>query len=363
MIDLYRCGGRRAAFALDPELAHGLTLKAIRTGLLPGARHAGDTSLQATVAGLSFKNPLGVAAGLDKNGEALDGLLKLGFGHAEAGTVTPRPQPGNPKPRLFRLVKDEAVINRMGFNNDGHDALAARLERRNGSTGPGVIGVNIGANKTSEDRIADYVAGITRFSGLADYLTVNISSPNTPGLRDLQARAELARLLGRVAEAREKAARKVPVFLKIAPDLTEEGLDDIVAEVLNSTLDGVIVSNTTLSRAGLREEKLAGEAGGLSGAPLFERSTALLARMRQRLGPDLALIGVGGVNSGARAVEKIRAGADLVQIYSGMTYEGPQLIDDSLTAIIAAMREAGVSAPRALRDSGVAEWAAKPFTG
>lgn len=360
MIDLYRCGGRRAAFALDPELAHGLTLKAIRTGLLPGARNAGDKSLQTTVAGLAFKNPLGVAAGLDKNGEALDGLLKLGFGHTEAGTVTPRPQPGNPKPRLFRLVKDEAVINRMGFNNDGHDALAARLERRRG---PGVIGVNIGANKTSEDRIADYVAGIARFSGLADYLTVNISSPNTPGLRDLQARAELARLLGRVAEAREKAARKVPVFLKIAPDLTEEGVDDIVAEVLDGALDGVIVSNTTLSRAGLREEKLAGEAGGLSGAPLFERSTALLARLRQRLGPDLALIGVGGVNSGARAVEKIRAGADLVQIYSGMTYEGPQLIEDSLTAIIAAMREAGASSLRQLRDSGVAEWAAKPFTG
>ncbi|MGV0878471.1 quinone-dependent dihydroorotate dehydrogenase [Martelella sp. FLE1502] len=363
MIDLYRCGGRRAAFALDPELAHGLTLKAIRTGLLPGARHADDKSLASTVAGLALRNPLGVAAGLDKNGEALDGLLKLGFGHAEAGTVTPRPQSGNPKPRLFRLLKDEAVINRMGFNNDGHDALAARLERRNRSAGVGVIGVNIGANKTSEDRIADYVAGVTRFSGLADYLTVNISSPNTPGLRDLQARAELARLLGRVAEAREKAARKLPVFLKIAPDLTEEGLDDIVAEVLDSALDGVIVSNTTLSRAGLREEKLAGEAGGLSGAPLFERSTALLARMRQRLGPDLALIGVGGVNSGARAVEKIRAGADLVQIYSGMTYEGPQLIEDSLTAIIAAMREAGVSSPRELRDSGVAEWAAKPFTG
>lgn len=360
MIDLYRCGGRRAAFALDPELAHGLTLKAIRTGFLPGARHAGDRNLQTTVAGIAFRNPLGVAAGLDKNGEALDGLLKLGFGHAEAGTVTPRPQPGNPKPRLFRLIKDEAVINRMGFNNDGHDALAARLERRRG---PGVIGVNIGANKTSEDRIADYVAGIARFSGLADYLTVNISSPNTPGLRDLQARAELARLLGRVAEAREKAARKVPVFLKIAPDLTEEGLDDIVAEVLESALDGVIVSNTTLSRAGLKEEKLAAEAGGLSGAPLFERSTALLARMRKRLGPDLALIGVGGVNSGARAVEKIRAGADLVQIYSGMTYEGPQLIEDSLTAIIAAMYEAGVNSPRALRDSGVAEWAAKPFIG
>ncbi|WP_180898186.1 quinone-dependent dihydroorotate dehydrogenase [Martelella soudanensis] len=358
MIDLYKCGGRRAAFALDPELAHGLTLKAIRTGLMPGARHAGDRKLATTVAGLAFKNPLGVAAGLDKNGEALDGLLKLGFGHAEAGTVTPRPQSGNPKPRLFRLVKDEAVINRMGFNNAGHDALAARLE---GRSHPGIIGVNIGANKTSEDRVADYVAGIARFSGLADYLTVNISSPNTPGLRDLQARAQLAGLLGEIAEAREKAHRKLPVFLKIAPDLTEEGVDDIVAEILNSALDGVIVSNTTLSRAGLREEKLGGEAGGLSGAPLFDRSTALLARMRERLGPDLAIIGVGGVNSGARAVEKIRAGADLVQIYSGMTYEGPQLIEDSFRAILSAMSEAGVGSPRQLRDSGVSEWASKPF--
>ena len=275
MIDLYKCGGRRAAFALDPELAHGLTLKAIRTGLLPGARHAGDKSLATTVAGLAFKNPLGVAAGLDKNGEALEGLLKLGFGHAEAGTVTPRPQAGNDRPRLFRLVRDEAVINRMGFNNAGHDALAARLE---GHRYPGIVGVNIGANKTSEDRIADYVAGIARFSGLADYLTVNISSPNTPGLRDLQARAQLASLLGAVSEARERATRRVPVFLKIAPDLTEEGLDDIIAEVLSSTLDGVIVSNTTLSRAGLTDEKLAAEAGGMSGKPLFDRATALLAR-------------------------------------------------------------------------------------
>ena len=310
------------------------------------------------VAGLAFKNPLGVAAGLDKNGEALDGLLKLGFGHAEAGTVTPKPQSGNDKPRLFRLIRDEAVINRMGFNNDGHDALAARLEGRSRA---GVVGVNIGANKSSEDRIADYVAGITRFAGLADYLTVNISSPNTPGLRDLQARAQLASLLGAIAEAREKAVRRVPVFLKIAPDLTQEGLDDIIAEVLNSALEGVIVSNTTLSRDGLKEEKLGREAGGLSGKPLFERSTALLARVRERLGPDRTIIGVGGVSSGARAVEKIRAGADLVQIYSGMTYEGPQLIEDSLTAIIAAMRDAGVSSPRQLRDRGLSEWSARPF--
>lgn len=358
MIDLYKCGGRRAAFALDPELAHGLTLKAIRTGLLPGARHAGDKSLATTVAGLAFKNPLGVAAGLDKNGEALEGLLKLGFGHAEAGTVTPRPQAGNDRPRLFRLVRDEAVINRMGFNNAGHDALAARLE---GRRYPGIVGVNIGANKTSEDRIADYVAGIARFSGLADYLTVNISSPNTPGLRDLQARAQLASLLGAVSEARERATRRVPVFLKIAPDLTEEGLDDIIAEVLSSTLDGVIVSNTTLSRTGLTDEKLAAEAGGMSGKPLFDCATALLARVRERLGPDRVIIGVGGVSSGARAVEKIRAGADLVQIYSGMTYEGPQLIEDSLAAILQAMRKAGAGSPRALRDSGVAEWASKPF--
>ncbi|MET3601377.1 quinone-dependent dihydroorotate dehydrogenase [Martelella mangrovi] len=358
MINLFKCGARNAVFMLEPEAAHGLTIKGIASGLMPRARHAADSRLAVTAAGLSFANPLGVAAGLDKNGEAIDGLMKLGFGHVEVGTVTPRPQPGNPKPRLFRLVQDEAVINRMGFNNEGHAALAVRLEKRKRR---GIVGVNIGANKTSEDRIADYVAGIERFSALAEFLTINISSPNTPGLRDLQAREQLARLLDAVAGAREKAAVRVPVFLKIAPDLTEAGLDDIMIEIANSTLDGVIVSNTTLSRQGLRDRKLADENGGLSGAPLFDRSTALLARVRQRLGPDRVIIGVGGVSSGARALEKIRAGADLVQIYSGMVYEGPQLLSDSFAAILAALENDGLSSVRQLRDTAVDAWAEKPF--
>ncbi|AJY44528.1 quinone-dependent dihydroorotate dehydrogenase [Martelella endophytica] len=358
MVNLFKCAARPAVFALDPEIAHGLTLKGIASGLLPRARHADDKRLAIRAAGLSFRNPLGVAAGLDKNGEAIDGLVKLGFGHVEVGTVTPRPQPGSPKPRLFRLVKDEAVINRMGFNNEGHDALAARLDARRKQ---GIVGVNIGANKDSDDRIADYAAGVARFAARADYLAVNISSPNTPGLRNLQAREQLARLLGAIAEEREKAATGTPVFLKIAPDLTEEGLDDIVAEIRASTLDGVIVSNTTLARDGLVDQRQAGEAGGLSGAPLFERSTALLARMRQRLGPEAVIIGVGGVSTGERAAEKIRAGADLVQIYSGMVYEGFDLVEASLKAMVTAMERMGVSSLAQLRDSSVEEWARKPF--
>ncbi|TPW30983.1 quinone-dependent dihydroorotate dehydrogenase [Martelella alba] len=358
MINPFKLGARQAVFLLDPERAHALTLTGIGTGLLPRARHAADPRLAVRLAGLSFANPLGVAAGLDKNGEAIDGLFGLGFGHVEVGTVTPKPQPGNPKPRLFRLVEDEAVINRMGFNNEGHEALAANVAR---AKRRGVLGINIGANKASEDRIADYVAGTTRFAAMADYLTVNISSPNTPGLRNLQARSELATLLSRVLEARAAAEAQPPVFLKIAPDLDQAELDDIAAEVLAQKLDGIIVSNTTLARDGLKSAKLSGEAGGLSGAPLFERSTAVLAGMRQRLGPDMAIIGVGGVSTGARALEKIRAGADLVQIYSGMVYEGPKLISDGLSAMVAALEKAGADNLRALRDESVAEWAEKRF--
>ncbi|TCT43088.1 quinone-dependent dihydroorotate dehydrogenase [Martelella mediterranea] len=358
MINLFKCGARQAVFTIDPERAHALTLKGINSGLLPRAAHASDRRLAISVAGLSFENPLGVAAGLDKNGEAISALQRLGFGHVEAGTVTPRPQPGNPRPRLFRLVEDEAVINRMGFNNDGHDALAGKLSRLSTR---GVTGVNIGANKDSEDRMSDYVAGVTRFSGLADYLTVNISSPNTPGLRDLQGREQLDALLGRVAEAREKAEQRIPVFLKIAPDLDETGLDDIAAAVLSSGLDGLIVSNTTLSRAGLKNRRLANEAGGLSGAPLFHLSTAVLARMRQRLGPDIAIIGAGGVNSGERALEKIRAGADLIQIYSGMVYEGPSLISTIFRKLIATLEKENASSVSALRDTALDRWAKEPI--
>lgn len=325
-MSLFDAFARKGLFLLDPEAAHGLSITALKTGLVPGCAARPDGRLQQTVAGLTFANPIGMAAGYDKNAEVPEALLRLGFGFTEIGTVTPKPQAGNDKPRIFRLVEDRAVINRLGFNNEGHAAALARLEK----TGrDGLIGVNIGANKDSADRVGDYVQGIGCFARVARYFTVNISSPNTPGLRDLQARDSLRELLSAVLAARdgETAAigRRVPVFLKIAPDLTDEGLDDIAAEALDHALDGLIVSNTTLSRDGLTDRRQAGEAGGLSGRPLFEKSTVVLARMRKRVGPDMPIIGAGGVSSAETAAEKIRAGADLVQLYSCMVYEGPAL--------------------------------------
>ncbi len=360
MIDLFKAVGRRGLFMVDPETAHGLSIKALKSGILPVCRLAADPRLRQTVAGLEFANPLGMAAGYDKNAEVPEALLKLGFGFTEIGTVTPKPQPGNPKPRIFRLVEDEAVINRLGFNNEGHDAAHARLAAlRN----PGMIGVNIGANKDSTDRAADYVAGIHRFYSLAGYFTVNISSPNTPGLRDLQARESLAALLSAVLAARDAQAagnaRKIPVFLKIAPDLTEEGMDDIAAEALAHDLDGLIVSNTTLSRDGLKDKSQAGQAGGLSGKPLFDASTAVLARMRQRVGPSMAIIGVGGVSSAETALEKIRAGADLVQLYSSMIYEGPGLAASIVGGLSKLLDREQVASIRELRDSRLAYWAGR----
>ncbi len=317
---------RKGLFLFDPETAHGLSITALRSGLVPACGLSADPRLRQTVAGLDFANPLGMAAGYDKNAEVPEALIRLGFGFAEIGTVTPRPQGGNPRPRIFRLAADEAVINRLGFNNEGH---AAALQRLKACSRQAMIGVNIGANKDSEDRIADYVAGIGTFYDVARYFTANISSPNTPGLRDLQARESLSALLAAVLSARDgqsaRAGRRVPVFLKIAPDLTEEGLDDIAEVALAHDLDGLIVSNTTLSRDGLTDRTHAGEAGGLSGKPLFAKSTTVLAKMRKRVGEALPIIGVGGVNSAETAAEKIRAGADLVQLYSCMVYAGPGL--------------------------------------
>jgi len=325
MIDMFQSLARRGLFLLDPEAAHGLSIKGLKTGLVPACAAPADPRLAQTVAGLSFANPIGLAAGYDKNAEVPEALLRLGFGFTEIGTVTPKPQAGNDKPRIFRLVEDEAVINRLGFNNEGHQAALQRLKSCARSA---MIGVNIGANKDSADRIADYVTGIRTFYGVARYFTANISSPNTPGLRDLQARESLSALLSAVLAARDEEARKagirVPVFLKIAPDLTEEGMDDIAAVALDHALDGLIVSNTTLSREGLRDQQ-AKESGGLSGKPLFEKSTIVLAKMRKRVGADLPIIGVGGVSSAETAAEKIRAGANLVQLYSCMVYEGPAL--------------------------------------
>ncbi|MBU4531199.1 MAG: quinone-dependent dihydroorotate dehydrogenase [Hoeflea sp.] len=322
MSRLFEGIARRALFTLDPEAAHGLSIKALKSGMVPGCSASRDPRLATTVAGLSFPNPLGMAAGYDKNAEVCCELAHLGFGFVEVGTLTPRPQTGNPKPRIFRLVKDHAVINRLGFNNEGHATAHARISGRRHE---GLLGVNIGANKDTEDRAADYVAGISQFADVADYFTVNISSPNTPGLRNLQTRASLSELLGRVLAERDAKPRRIPVFLKIAPDLGDPDLDDIASECLAQNLDGIIVSNTTLSRTGLSSDPRASEAGGLSGRPVFERSTIVLAKMRQRLGPDMPLVGVGGIDSAETAAEKMRAGADLIQLYTGFIYGGPLL--------------------------------------
>jgi dihydroorotate dehydrogenase len=350
---------RAGLFRIDPETAHGLSIAGLKTGLAPSCAAAADARLAVNLAGLEFANPLGLAAGYDKNAEVPEALVRLGFGFVEIGTVTPKPQPGNPRPRLFRLVADQAVINRFGFNSEGHAAALARLRTVPATA---MIGVNIGANKDATDRIADYVAGIRTFYSVARYFTANISSPNTPGLRDLQARDSLKALLEAVLSARDaeaiKAGRRVPVFLKIAPDLTEEGMDDIAAEILASSLDGLIVSNTTLSRDGLKDQAQAKEAGGMSGKPLFEKSTIALAKMRQRLGPAMPLIGVGGVHSTETAVEKIRAGADLVQLYSAMVYEGPGLPGRIVRGLSGLCDRERLTSIRAIRDSRTDHWAA-----
>lgn len=311
---------------LDPERAHrlaiqGLKLRRIRPAPPP------DPQLSFSLLDRVFPNPIGLAAGFDKNAEVPDALLSLGFGFVEVGTVTPKPQAGNPKPRIFRLPADRAIINRLGFNGAGHDAVAANLERRRGRSG--IIGVNIGANADSADRIADYVAGVERFAPLAAYLTINISSPNTQGLRDLQGEDSLGRLVAQISTARNNAAdrlgRPVPLFIKIAPDLTDQSLVRIVESARANMIDGLVVANTTVARTGLRSRRKAKQAGGLSGPPLFDRSTAMLARARQIGGTELILIGVGGVDSAQAAWRKIAAGADLVQLYTGMIYAGPSL--------------------------------------
>ena len=351
---------RAGFFRIDPETAHGLSISGLKTGLAPACALPADPRLAIEIADLKFPNPLGLAAGYDKNAEVPEPILRLGFGFTEIGTVTPRPQSGNPRPRLFRLVADEGVINRFGFNNDGHAAALSRLQSLPASA---LVGVNIGANKDAADRIADYVAGIRTFYSVARYFTANISSPNTPGLRDLQARDSLKALLHAVLSARDEEAKKsrktVPVFLKIAPDLTEEDLDDIAEEVLASRLDGIIVSNTTLARDGLKDQVTAREAGGLSGKPLFEKSTIVLAKMRKRLGPAFPIIGVGGIHSPETAAEKIRAGADLIQLYSAMVYEGPGLPARIVGGLSKLCDREKLGSIREIRDSRLDYWAGK----
>lgn len=313
-----------AISALDPEAAHLLSLRALQLGAgALWATRSDPPSLRIRVAGMRFGNPIGVAAGYDKDGEVAGPLLKLGFGHVEIGTVTPRPQAGNPPPRLFRLSEDRAIINRMGFNNGGAAALALRLGR---SRPEGIIGISIGANRDSADMAGDYVTAFDYVAPYADYIALNVSSPNTSGLRRLQERERLGDLLARLGEARAKAARALPVFLKISPDIDAPGLEAIVEAAVGARLAGLIVSNTTAGeRAGLKSAHAA-EAGGLSGAPLFRRSTECLTEARRLAGARLALIGVGGVSSARDAYEKILAGASLVQLYTGLVYQGPGLL-------------------------------------
>ena len=311
-------------FALDAERAHHLSVALLR--MMPFASPpAPDAALTQTVAGISFPNPVGLAAGYDKEGLVAHKMHALGFGFAELGTLTPMPQPGNPQPRLFRLVEDRAVINRMGFNNGGLAAAAERVAKRRRPAGQGaapVIGINIGANKDAADRIADYVTGVTCMAPLADYLTVNISSPNTPGLRALQDRAALDQLLAAVMAAR--GADRTPIFLKVAPDLEPADVEDIAAACLDHQVDALIVSNTTISRPPLRSAH-AGESGGLSGAPLTDLSLQRIRDFRRILGNRLPLIGVGGIGNAEQAYARLRAGASLIQLYSALVYEGPYL--------------------------------------
>jgi dihydroorotate dehydrogenase len=327
---------------LDPETAHGVTVEALKLGFGPRAAGKDDPILAVELAGLTLPNCVGLAAGFDKNAEAPDAMLAAGFGFAECGTVTPRPQAGNDRPRLFRLSEDRAVINRMGFNNAGLEAFAARLQRRRGRGG--VVGANIGANKDSEDRVADYVTGLRRLWPYADYFTVNISSPNTPGLRALQTRAALEELLGRLAEARApltaEAGRR-PVFLKVAPDLQNDEVGQIAEACVAHAIDGLIVSNTTVARPDTLRAADRGESGGLSGAPLFEPSTRVLGLFRQASAGRLVLIGAGGVGSGEQAYAKIRAGASAVQLYSALVYEGPGLVGRIKRDLAARLRADG----------------------
>lgn len=339
---------------LEPERAHRLTLDALKCLPLPRAR-TNDPCLAVTAFGLGFPNPFGVAAGFDKNAEAPDAMLRLGFGHIEVGGVTPRAQPGNPRPRVFRLLRDAALINRLGFNNEGLAVMRERLLARRGRGG--IVGVNLGSNKDTIDRAADYVALVEGLAEVADYFTVNVSSPNTPGLRDLQAEAALDDLLGRIVAARDAQATRRPLLVKIAPDVTEADLDGICAVVLRRGLDGLVLTNTLVARPPLREAALARETGGLSGKPMFRRATQVLAQAYLRLEGRIPLIGCGGVDSGDAAWTKIRAGASLVQLYTGLIYKGLPLLAEMKATVRAKLAAGGFARVQDAVGAEAAEWA------
>ncbi len=338
MISLFDRLARPLLHALDPEDAHRVAIRLLQFAPLPAAA-PDDKRLAMRVFGLNFPNPIGIAAGFDKNAEVPDALLRAGFGFVEVGTITPLPQSGNPRPRLFRLDADQGVINRLGFNSEGADAVLKRLAAR--ANAGGIVGINVGANKDAPDRIADYVQLIERFAAVASYVTVNISSPNTPDLRNLQQAAALDDLLARVIDARERVARRAgptPVLLKIAPDLALGDLDDVVGIARARRVDGMIVGNTTVTRpASLRDTEQAREAGGLSGRPLLPLANRMLAETYVRVEGVFPLVGAGGIDSGDSALQKIRAGASLIQLYSSLVFRGLGLIDEIKRALLAAL--------------------------
>jgi dihydroorotate dehydrogenase len=340
---------------LPAETAHRAAINALK--IAPPARTSPfDPRLAVEVLGLRFPNPLGLAAGFDKNAEVPGAMLALGFGFVEVGTLTPRPQDGNARPRLFRLPEDSAVINRLGFNNEGFERARARLARRSAGA-VGIIGVNIAANRDAVDRVEDYVLGVKTFAALADYLTINISSPNTPGLRDLQRRDALDDLVQRIVAARDETEPRRPLMLKIAPDLDARGLEDIVATALTYRVDALIISNTTVARPASLNSRNRAEAGGLSGRPLFEPSTRLLARAYLLTGGAMPLIGCGGVEDAATALAKIEAGANLVQLYTGLTLQGAGVVTEVLKGLTDAVETRGVARIGELVGAKASAWA------
>ncbi|MBT9382592.1 quinone-dependent dihydroorotate dehydrogenase [Pseudooceanicola sp. CBS1P-1] len=343
LLALHRC---------DPERAHALSIAALRAGLVPLPGPLTTPRLACSLAGIDLANPLGLAAGFDKNAQALHPLSRAGFGFLEVGAATPRAQPGNPRPRLFRLTADRAVINRFGFNNEGMEAIAARLAARPRDA---VLGLNLGANKDSADRAQDFRDVLAHCGAHLDFATVNVSSPNTEKLRDLQGKAALSALLAGVLDTRDSLPRRIPVFLKIAPDLDAEGLADIAAVARDSGIDAVIATNTTLERRGLNDPQ-GPEAGGLSGAPLFEKSTRVLARLSELTEGKVPLVGVGGISSGAQAYEKIRAGASALQLYSALVYGGLSLVPTILRDLDALLARDGFSTLAEAVGTGRKDW-------
>ena len=351
-MNLVERAGLAALLRLDPELSHGLSIKALSAGLVPLPGVVSTARLRTRLAGLDLPNPVGLAAGFDKNAAVVAPLMRAGFGFLELGAATPRPQPGNPRPRLFRLTEDRAAINRFGFNNDGARAIAVRLARRPAGI---PVGMNLGANKDSTDRAADFAAVLQITGPHIDFATVNVSSPNTERLRELQGRTALAALLDRVLTVRAGLPRQLPVFLKIAPDLGAAELEDIADVALASGIDGIIATNTTLSREGLKSA-LRDQPGGLSGAPLFEKSTRMLARLATLTQGRMPLVGVGGIGSAEQAYQKIRAGASAVQLYTALVFGGLSLAADIVRGLDALLARDGFASVTDAVGSGIADW-------